>query len=219
MSAPSHALPPLVLESRDVTVTLIDRADLDRFVIEANVRGRIKGLDDAVNPDIIDAGKLRAMVAALPMQTDDVRAALAGHKLIVNNSGFGVLAVEPTRADAFGPSYRITIERMAGIHVLAHANPAMDKDLARSRAAAARAATESAVAAVKSIEGGRPDPDGGDLGGVRWRRARAARGWVIAAGAWQEADPTDAAALSSLEEAKRAVRSFDMPSGGLVRRP
>jgi hypothetical protein len=203
------------LESAGVTVSLAGTPDLDRFVTAANAKARIKGLDDAVNPGIIEAAKLRAMVAALPSQPEPVRTALAGHALIVGASGFGVLAVEPTKADAFGPAYRITVERLAGIHVVAQANPAMDKDLGRTRSAAGRAATTAAEEAVKSAEAGRPDPSGLDLGSIRWRRSQAARGWMIAARGWHEADPGDAAAAAELEAAQKAAAAYRMPSGAL----
>jgi hypothetical protein len=204
------------LESQGIKLALSDKADLDRFVSGANAKARIKGLDDALNPGIIDAAKLRAMVATLAMQPEPVRAALSGHELIVGTDGFGVLAVEPTRPDAFGPAYRITIERMAGPHVLANANPAMDKTLGRSQTQAAAAATAGAAETVKTMEAGKPDPHGLDLGDARWRRAQAARGWVIAARGWREADPGDAAASAALEEARKAMKAYDMPSGGRI---
>ena len=112
-----------ILESQGVTVSLAGTPDLDGFVAAANAGARIKGLDDALNPGILDAAKLRAMVATLPAQPEAVRAALAGHALIVGAPGTGVLAIEPTRADAFGPAYRLTVERLAGVHVLATGNP------------------------------------------------------------------------------------------------
>ena len=146
------------------------------------------------------------MATALAAQPDSVRAALAGHRLIVGAAGFGVLAVEPTRADAFGPAYRIQIEELAGIHVVASANPAMDRDLGRTRTAMAKAATDAAVKSVKASETGHPDPDGLETGSLRWRRARAAYGWLIAAKGWKLAEPEAPAAAKAVEAARKAAR-------------
>ena len=212
----SQPLPPAILESHGVTVSLSGTPDLDAFVSAANAKVRIKGLDDLLNPGIIDAAKLRAMVASLPAQPEPVRTALSGHSLIVGAAGFGVLAAEPTRADAFGPSYRITVERLAGVHVVASANPAMDKELARSRTAAARAATEAAVAAVTASEAGRPNPDGLEIGALRRRRASASYGWLIAATAWKNSDAGNGDAAVAYEAARKAASAYDMPSGGLI---
>ena len=63
--SPAMAAAPLVLEGNGASLALADGADIDGFVAAANAKARIKGLDDGVNPGIIDAAKLRAMVAAL----------------------------------------------------------------------------------------------------------------------------------------------------------
>jgi hypothetical protein len=210
------AAAPLTLESHGVSLSLAGTPDIDGFVAAANARARIKGLDDALNPGILDAAKLRAMVTAIPGQPRAVRDALDGHALIVATDGFGVLAVEPTAAGAFGPAYRITIERLAGNHVLAHADPAMDAGLARTRSAAAEAATTAAHKSVLAAEAGRPDPDGLDTGSVRWRRSQAARAWQIAARAWQRAAPSDPAAARAAAAAGEAAKAYRMPSGGNV---
>jgi hypothetical protein len=203
----------LTLESNGVTANLAQAPDLAAFAAQANAKARLKGLDDRLNPGIIDPAKLAAMVAALPAQPPEVRAALSGHGLLLA-AGFGVLAVEPTAADAFGPRYRLTIERTAGTYVLAHADPAIDKAAAKASSVAAQAATTAADRAVAAAEKGRADPDGLDLGTQRWRRAQAARGWRIAAEAWAKSDPADKAAASAAHAADAAVDRFDMPSGG-----
>lgn len=213
--AESHPI-AATLESKGITVSLTEQPELDRFVSDVNARARIKGLDDAVNPGILDPAKLRAMVALLPAQAEEVRAALAGHTLMIDAPVFGVLAVEPTRADAFGPNYRITIRRVAGTHVLAAGNAAMDPALGRLRSEAARSATEAADKAVRAAEKGRHDPDGMDLGGLRWRRAQAAIGWRIAARGWKSAAPGDRAAARAVAAAEKAATTYDMPSGGLI---
>ncbi len=207
---------PVTLESQGITVSLAGTPDLDGFVAAANAKAHLRGLADALNPGIVDPARLHAMVAALPAQPEAVRAALAGHTLSVGAAGFGVLAVEPARADAFGPGYRLTVERLAGTHVLAHAAVAMDAQLARERTVAAKAAVAQAQQAVQSAEKGRADPDGLDLGGLRWRRARAALGWLIAAKGWQSAAPGDAGAKQAVAEAGKAAGAYDMPSGGQV---
>ena len=78
---------PVTLESHGVMLPLTGTPDLDAFATAANDKARIKGLDDAVNPGILDAAKLRAMATALAAQPDSVRAALAGHRLIVGAAG------------------------------------------------------------------------------------------------------------------------------------
>jgi len=204
---------PLTLESNGVAVALDGTPDLDSFAAAANAKARIKGLDDELNPGIIDPPKLRGMVAALPAQKDDVRAAMAGHTLLVASPGFGVLAIEPTRSDVFGLAYQITIRRVGPTYVQATSNAEIDPAQARIRAAAAKAAVGAADKAVQAAEKGRPDPDGMELGELRWRRAQAAVGWRLIARAWVAAAPQDHDAARALAAAEKAADAFDMPSG------
>jgi len=212
----SQSVPPVTLASQDLTVTLDGKTNLDSFIRAANDKSRIKGLADELNPRIIDPAKLRSMVAALPSQPDSVHAALSGHRLNVGTSGLGVLAVEPTAPGAFGPDYHLTIERTAGVHVLAHASLSFDAPLAKQRTAAAKEAVSAAHKAVHAIEKGKTDPDGLDLGDARWRRAQAASGWAIAARAWHAAEPDSTDAQKALAEAEKAVKEYGMPSGAKV---
>jgi hypothetical protein len=213
MQAPA---PALTLGSHDVTITLGGGTDLTAFVTAANDKARIKGLGDSLNPGIIDAEKLGAMVAALQAQPDTVRAALAGHTLNVGARGLGVLAIEPAAKNAFGPDYRVTIERVVGTHVLAHADFAIDAALARQRTGAAAKAVAAAEHAVHAVEHGKPDPDGLGAGDVRWRRAQAASGWLLLANAWAAAEPGDAGAKKALTAAHKAAKEYAMPSGGRI---
>lgn len=217
--AKTAKVPALTLVSHGVTVALGDKADLNTFVTAANQKARIKGLPDALNPGIIDADKLGAFVAVLGAQPESVRTALAGHTLNVGASGLGVLSVEPTRVEAFGTGYRLTIERIVGQRVLARANVLFDAGLAKQRTADAEDAVTAANLAVLAVEGGKADPDGLSAGGVRWRRAQAASAWRIVANAWVSAEPADRAAKKAAAEARKAAMAYDMPSGGLISDP
>jgi hypothetical protein len=142
-----------------------------------------------------------------------VREKLAGHVLNVGASGLGVLQLEPTSDKGFGPHLELTIERVAGANVLAHASVPVDAATARDRAAAAAQASAAAHQAVVAIEAGGKDPDGLDLGAARWRQAQAARGWLLVAQAWDKAEPHDQAAKQAAAAAQKAASAYDMPSG------
>lgn len=206
----------ITLISHGVTVALGDKADLDAFVTTSNDKARIKALADALNPGIVDGDKLRAFVAVLGGQPELVRKALAGHILNVGASGLGVLSVEPTRVEAFGAGYRLTIERIVGQRVLARSNVSFDAGLAKQRNAAAEEAVTAANLAVRAVEGGKADSDGLSVGDLRWRRAQAASAWRIAANAWVSAEPADRAAKKAAAAAQKARNLYDMPSGGLI---
>jgi hypothetical protein len=216
MADSKSSAPAPSLASHDVTLTLGPNADLAGFVAAANDKARIKGLPDDLNPGIIDADKLGAMVASLPAQPDDVRAALAGHTLNVGAGGLGVLAIEPTPKNAFGNAYRLTIERVVGTHVLAHADAPIDPALAKQRTEAAAKEVTAAERAMHAVEHGKPDPDGLGAGDVRWRRAQAASGYLLLANAWASAEPDNAAAKKAVASASKAAKSYAMPSGGNI---
>lgn len=194
---------PASLEARGVAMPLVEPLDVEGFVAAVNAKARIAGLDDAVNPGLLDAGKLRGFVGVLARQPAAFQGRVVGRLIGVGSAGLGVLAIEPTAEGAFGAGYRLEIEREAGNRVLLVGHPAIDGALAQARAAASEAATLAADHAVAA--------GGGDLGALRWRRYQAARGWLIVASAWARVDAKGSAA--SLERARAAAKKFSMPGG------
>ncbi len=196
---------PASLEARGERLALVEPLDIEGFVAAVNAKARIEGLDDAVNPGLLDAGKLRGFMGVLMRQPVTFQVKVAGRLTGVGSAGLGVLAIEPTAEGAFGAGYRLEIEGEAGNRVLLAGHPAMDAAVAQARAAASEAATGASDRAVAA--------GGADLGALRWRRYQAARGWLIVATAWARMDPK--AGAGSLERARAAAKKFAMPGGAL----
>jgi hypothetical protein len=199
-------------------------ADSDASVAErivapveaANRATRLQGLDDALNPEVIDSAKVVGFAAGLVGQPPALLARLAGQELWLGWEPLHLSTAAPTRAEAFAAPFALVMDEIQGRTVLAHTDVPIDVALAQSRVVAARAALAAIRAELRGLEAAGAAAPAGALGQARQRRAAVAGAWRLNARAWAVAAPRDPAARAACAGAERAARRYAMPSGGLA---
>jgi hypothetical protein len=191
-------------------------------VERSNGEFRTSGLPDRLNPDVIDVDKATALVAALPAIVQRSPQLLAGRELLLSHADLRIGAADPTTADAFSHPFDLEIADVQGDTLLARATVPVVPQLARERAAEARARLAAENERIAPLEG-RLDAAGADvaqqraileqLTPARWRRSALARVWWSNAREASQAASADAAAKADLEAARRALDAYLLPGG------
>jgi hypothetical protein len=189
---------------------------------QANLGFRRPGLDDTLNPDIIDADKATALVAALPGIARRSPQLLAGRELSLSHAGLRIGAADATTAASFAKPFELEVVDIKGDTLLARATVPVVLQLARERAAQAKA--ELAIenqkivplqaklrAAADVIEDKRAILD--ELTPALWRRSALARAWSANARELSEQPGADAEAKAQTEAASKAVKEYLLPTG------
>jgi hypothetical protein len=175
-------------------------ANLTAFVHAVNLKRKIRGLPDALNPYLLDRAKVSALVAALPSQSSDILSQLQGHDLWLDWEGLRVTRVAPTRSARF-QNTTLIIDEVQDHCVLAHPSFGTDAKLARALAGRAHAAL---------LEFGRShvEPLSHD---ERWRLQALAFTWKINAVAWSLAEPNNRSAHVAVREALQSLKDNALP--------
>jgi hypothetical protein len=188
-----------------------------RAAIEAfNAETRLPGLDDRLNPDIVDADKAQALLAALPSLPPASLQPLAGRMLMLNADGLKLGASAPTSAADFGRPFDLQIEDVQGETVLGRVTVPDDLRLARQRAADAKAQLPAADQQVRALEARLQAAPTADQQGAlqaelltaRYKRSALARCWRAHAKTISEQAGADAAAKGELDAATKAVSEY-----------
>ena len=170
-----------------------------------NVRARLPGLDDALNPQVIDVAKWRALVASVDAS------ALHGKPLFLDPVGLRIAASSPTHPEAFGAATRFTAGDTVGQAILARTDAAYDCALAAERTRAARQRTEAATQQIDRLDAQR-NPAASE---PRLLRYRAALAWRENAAAAAACAPHDEAAKSEAAAAAKAATTYQMLGGNM----
>ena len=188
---------------------------------ESNRRFRLEGLPDSLNPDIVDADKAAALVAALPAIAHKAPQLLAGRELLLNHAPMQVGSADPTTAASFTRAFDLEIVEVQGETLLARTTVPAVPALARERSAEARTRLlaesarvvelEARLSAAEAVEAQRKVLD--ELTPSRSRRSALARTWWINARALSERPDADAASKADTAAAQRAAADYAMPSG------
>lgn len=205
---------PILLRIGQQSVAASDSAGLAAAVTAQNDRARIEDLPDTLNPDMIDPAKASAFAAALGQQSPETVRKLRGHTLRVDNQLLGVRATEPTLAEAFAGEFKLAVDDVRGVHVLAHSEVPIDAALAKARSQEAQTRLRQAETDVKTAEAA--SVGGGAYGETLARRSALAVAWRINALAWAQAAPSDPQAARARSAAEQAARRYRRPSGKLT---
>ena len=215
---------PLKLRIGFITVDAANTGDVIGALEKSNARQRLPGLPDTLNPGIIDAAKLAALLKAIETMPADAKAPVASNTLYLNGGELGVGASAPTTIETFAKPFTITaIETDNGL-VTARASISPDCALAKSRAAEARRQFDhtdqevEALTAKREAATGKPDEGTAlrDLSGAKSRRFAIAQTWQENAAATVACAPNDTAAAKDLAHAKHmADKTIVPPSTGM----
>lgn len=172
-----------------------------------NEHQRLPGLDDALNPRIIDPAKFAAMIHALGA---DAAQKLRGRPLMLDPVALRIAASSPTRLDAFAGRLQLTPGDKVGDAVLASTDAPYDCALARERTEAARRRTEEATKVVNDM-----DAQKQPAAVPRQVRYRAALAWRENAGVAASCDPHDEAAKAEAQAAAKAATDYQLLGGSM----
>ena len=176
---------PLKLRIGFVTVDASHADEVSAAVEKSNVRQRLPGLPDTLNPGVLDPVKIVALISAIAKMPADAKSPVADHTLYLNGGDLGIGASAPTTAASFAKSFSLAaIETENGL-VTARANVAPDCELAKSRAAEARHQFGHAEHEVQALtakrDGAAGKPEEGEalraLSGAKSRRFAIVQVW------------------------------------------
>ena len=198
--------------------------DALRAAIEQANRGYTQpGLPDALNPDVIDADKAAALVAALPAIAKLAPQVLAGRELLLSHAPLRIGAADSTTAASFAQPFELQVVDVQGETLLARSTVPLVPEMARARAIEAKAqlATENERirplearlhAAAGAVDRQRAVLD--ELTPALQRRSALARTWWSNARELSKAPDADAAAKAEAAAALKAVDEYLLPGGG-----
>ena len=200
-----------------------DRAAL-RVAIEQANRGYAQpGLADALNPDVIDADKAAALVAALPAIAKLAPQQLAGRELLLSHAPLRIGTSDPTTAASFSQPFELQVVDVQGETLLARSTVPLVPEMARARAAEARARLAAENERIRPLEARLQAAAGAvdrqravldELTPAQQRRSALARVWWSNARELSEAPGADAAAKADATAALKAVDAYLLPGGG-----
>ena len=174
-----------------------DPVAIDAAVTTHNNRGRIPGLDDSLNPFLLDPAKVRAFIAAL-----SAAAPAAGEAaLYLNSPDLPLRPTSPVTAEAIAAARAITITETQGRTALIRAEiPVACAEAGRTAETARRAL---AIAALDPAAAAGP------------RKFALALAWRENALATKSCHPDSADAAADVTQADAAVARYGVPMGGL----
>lgn len=176
---------------------------------------RLPGLDDRLNPDIVDADKALALLAALPSLPPASLQPLAGRMLMLNADGLKLGTSAPTSPADFGRRFDLQIEDVQGETVLGRVTVPDDLGLARQRAADAKAQMPAANQQVQALQArlqaattAEQSAIQSELFTARYKRSALARAWRNHAKTVSERSGADSAAKADLDAASKALSDY-----------
>lgn len=172
-----------------------------------NEHQRLPGLDDALNPRVIDPAKFAALVKAV---SADAAQKLKGRALFLDPVALRIAASSPTKPADFAGKLHFKTGDKVGDAVSASVDAPYDCDLARERAAAARRRTEDATSEVEAFDA-KKQP----AAVPRQVRYRAALAWRENAHAAASCAPGDAAARTEAQAAEKAATEYQILGGSM----
>lgn len=172
-----------------------------------NEHQRLPGLDDHLNPRIIDPAKFAALVHAVGAEGAQT---LHGRPLMMDPVALRIAASSPTRLDAFSGRLHLTPGEKVGDAVLAKSDAPYDCVLARERTEAARRRTEEATKVVDDMDA-KKQP----AAVPRQLRYRAALAWRENAAVAAECAPHDDAAKAEAQAAAKAATDYQLLGGSM----
>lgn len=191
-------------------------------VEQSNGGFRLPGLPDRLNPDIIDVDKAAALVAALPAIVQRSPQLLAGRELFINHAGLRIGASDPTTVAGFAQPFDLQVVDVQGETLLARSTVPAVTQMARERAAEARAALSAENERIRPLEARLRAATGAaeqerailaELTPALWRRSALARAWWANARETSDLPGADAAAKAETEAALKAVNDYLLPGG------
>ncbi len=209
------AAPPLRVRVGRETVDGRDTAAVVAAIGRANARARIEGLDDALNPSLVDPVRALALIGALSEATVT---ALGEFSLYLNAPGLPVRPCSPTSPAGFAKLEGIIILETQGDTALTRPLMSPDCDLARAQAAVAKAALATAQAEVTRLEAAKQAAATAEalraLSAAKTRRFAIAGAWFENAEAAAACAPEDAEAKAAYEAAEKARGDYAVATGG-----
>lgn len=183
---------------------------------------RLPGLADKLNPDVIDARKATALVAALPMVAQKSPQLLAQRELYLTPDGLRIGTADPTTAESFTQPFELQMVDVQGETLLARTTVPVVPQMARERVAEAKAMLSAENERIRPLEAGlRAATDAvekqrlilDELTPARQRRSALARVWWGNARELSELAGASPEAKAETETAFKAVSEYLLPSG------
>lgn len=200
----ARAAPALRVRVAGEDIDAGDGAAVAAAIARANAGARVEGLDDGLNPALLDPARVLAMIAAMPATAVT---ALEGFALDLAAPSLPVRTTSPATPAGFAALEGIVITGVEGGAAQVQLFMPLDCALARDQAAAAKAALVPARAEVERLEaapGGPPEA----LALARRRRFAIAGTWHENAQAASFCAPGDAAAAAELAAAAQAQATY-----------
>jgi hypothetical protein len=172
-----------------------------------NERQRLPGLDDELNPRIVDPAKFEALVHAVGAEAAQK---LRGRPLFLDPVALRIAASSPTRPEAFAGRVHFKTGEKIGESISASVDASYDCALARERAAAARRRTEEAAKQVDAM-----DVQKQPAAVPRQVRYRAALAWRENAEVASGCAPQDEAAKAEALAAAKAATDYQLLGGSM----
>ncbi len=182
--------------------------------VEASAKGdRLPGLDDEMNPLVLDAAKVKAFLQALPKVPAEALVRLRGRMLHLNDGALGLGCASALTPAILESGFRLQVaDGAAGKIVHVRIEAKMDKKLARERAARARDAVQRFGREVETLE--EKSKRGADsdllvsLSTAKQKRFAAASVWRDLTKALVDLEPGDAPLRAEAATAKDAASKF-----------
>ena len=197
-----------------------DLAAVEAAIKTANAKVRLAGLEDALNPWLIEPARAMALLEALARLPATERGKLGGLPIALS-IGLPVMATSPTTMAGFAGLTGIAAVEAHGTASVVRVAMPLDCDLARRQSEVARSALERMELEVAALEQRMRLP-GGDrtdllhqLGAARLRRFALATTWRENAVADQACRPGDRGAADGLMAAEEKLARYAVPGGSL----
>jgi len=187
-------------------------------VEENNQAARLEGLEDELNPEVLDSAKVEAFVRGLPDLPDDALDRLRDRVLYLNAPTLSLAPFTAITAEALDGGYSLTVpESPPGGLVQPVLEAEIDRSRARQMIERAREATSLFDQEVKQMESQVAGLDKSSkersaaldqLSLAQWKRYAASMVWRDSSSALAEAAPEDRELAAEAQRAQEAAAEY-----------
>jgi len=194
---------------------------IESAVEQSNKAARLEGLEDDLNPEVLDAAKIEAFLGGLPDLPDETLSKLQERVLYLNAPTLFLGTATAITCEALGRGYSLSVPGGApGELVQPTLSAQIDETRAQALANRARKATAEFNEQVQRLESRVADlgEESKELAGAlrelsvaRSKRFAASMVWRDNSVALAEANPEDRELAADAQEAKKAVAEYVSP--------
>ena len=181
-------------------------------VEENNQKVRLEGLEDGLNPEILDLAKIEAFLQGLPKLPEDVLDQLRGRVLYLGAPTLDLGTATAVTVETLKQGYSLTVPQVAqGGIVQPTLKVAIDKSRAQDLVKRARSATVAFNQEVEKLESTIDKNSSSDLHKLslaKWQRFAVSMVWRDNSLALAEAEPANEIFKADVEKAKEAATKY-----------